>query len=93
MQAPRRELFKQLLVRLRCVSLCTTDLTSVRNWWMCSCGSAEPPQNQLWVEKHKPETIAQLVGNGKLIADLRKWISEWQRCVLAGAPVGVGTLD
>jgi replication factor C subunit 1 len=38
-----------------------------------------PPENQLWVEKHKPTSIAQLVGNGKLIADLRMWLNEWQR--------------
>jgi hypothetical protein len=32
------------------------------------------------VEKHKPTSVAQLVGNGKLIADLRSWLFEWQRC-------------
>jgi hypothetical protein len=37
--------------------------------------------NQLWVEKHKPQSVAQLVGNGKLISDLRGWLNEWQRCV------------
>ena len=48
---------------------------------MCnSC--AGPVLNQLWVEKHKPLSVAQLVGNGKLISDLRGWLNEWQRCDL-----------
>jgi hypothetical protein len=37
--------------------------------------------NQLWVDKHKPQTVAQLVGNGKLVSDLRAWLNEWQRRV------------
>ena len=45
------------------------------------CNScAGPVLNQLWVEKHKPLSVAQLVGNGKLISDLRGWLNEWQRC-------------
>ena len=44
--------------------------------------------NQLWVEKHKPQAISQLVGNGKLISDLRQWLNEWQRC----GPVGFAEL-
>ena len=35
----------------------------------------------LWVEKHKPKTPADLVGNGKFINDLRQWLQSWHRCV------------
>lgn len=38
------------------------------------------PGDQLWVEKHKPTCVAQLVGNGKLVADLRAWLAQWHRC-------------
>jgi len=33
------------------------------------------------VEKHKPTSVAQLIGNGKLIADLRVWLGQWHRRV------------
>ena len=46
---------------------------------MLAAGPAAP-LNQLWVEKHKPTTVSQLVGNGKLISDLRGWLNAWQRC-------------
>lgn len=40
-----------------------------------------PDADQLWVEKHKPTSVAQLIGNGKLIADLRVWLGQWHRRV------------
>lgn len=33
--------------------------------------------SQLWVEKHKPQTSADLVGNGTVIATLKQWLQEW----------------
>lgn len=34
-------------------------------------------ENQLWVEKHKPQRSAELVGNATLIVTLRQWLAEW----------------
>ncbi len=36
-----------------------------------------PSGGQLWVEKHKPKAIADLVGNGTLVATLRQWLQDW----------------
>lgn len=50
-----------------------------------------------WTEKHRPRTLAELVGNGKAIDELRAWADAWKEgvpaeeraVVLAGEP-GVG---
>ena len=49
-----------------------------------SAPAALPPRaagaaddSQLWVEKHKPQRSAELVGNPTLIFTLRQWLSEW----------------
>lgn len=34
-------------------------------------------ENQLWVEKHKPQRSMELVGNATLIHTLRQWLFEW----------------
>jgi replication factor C subunit 1 len=38
----------------------------------------------LWVNKYKPSQPAQLIGNGKNIADLRKFLSTWNEIHVAG---------
>ena len=50
-----------------------------------------------WTEKHRPRALADLVGNGKAIDELRAWAESWQEgtpaqeraVILAGEP-GVG---
>ncbi|MHB8585098.1 MAG: replication factor C large subunit, partial [Thermoplasmatota archaeon] len=50
-----------------------------------------------WTEKHRPHSLADLVGNGPAVADLSAWAQSWlsgpppkeRACVLAGPP-GVG---
>lgn len=41
-------------------------------------------QGQLWVEKWRPKTAAELVGNQTLIATLRHWLKDWERVHLHG---------
>lgn len=38
----------------------------------------------LWVDKYKPKTATDLVGNKKLISDLRNWLDEWRDKFLRG---------
>lgn len=33
---------------------------------------------ELWVDKYKPQTISDLVGNTSTIQELRKWIVHWK---------------
>jgi len=75
-------------LRGRALVRCLRLRTVCRSLTVVYC--AGPPLNQLWVEKHKPESVAQLVGNGKLIADLRMWLNEWQRCVDRLVTLGTG---
>ncbi|CAL8468443.1 g7983 [Coccomyxa elongata] len=43
-------------------------------------GAASRNQNgQLWVEKHKPQSSADLIGNPGLIATIRDWLQNWDR--------------
>jgi replication factor C large subunit len=51
---------------------------------------------QDWTEKHRPRALADLVGNGPAVKEMRAWAEEWQRgepaekaLILAGEP-GVG---
>ena len=47
--------------------------------------AAAPADTQpLWVNKYKPSQPAQLIGNGKNIADLRKFLSQWNDIHVAG---------
>ena len=47
--------------------------------------AATPADTQpLWVNKYKPSQPAQLIGNGKNIADLRKFLSQWNDIHVAG---------
>ena len=48
--------------------------------------SALPVESALWVEKHKPATVDQLIGNSKLVSDLRTWLKDWHRVHLSGDP-------
>lgn len=34
--------------------------------------------NQLWVDKHKPRTSAELVGNNALVNTLKAWLQQWR---------------
>ena len=36
-----------------------------------------PDSTPLWVNKYKPSQPAQLIGNGKNIADMRRWLTTW----------------
>ncbi len=36
-----------------------------------------------WTEKYRPDTLKQVLGNGKAIEDLRAWAASWER----GAPI------
>lgn len=42
-------------------------------------GSGAFAGGQLWVEKHKPSTSHELVGNGTLVATLRTFLQDWER--------------
>ena len=33
---------------------------------------------QIWADKYKPTRISELIGNGRCVADLRRWLLEWQ---------------
>ncbi|CAL6300350.1 unnamed protein product [Bathycoccus prasinos] len=57
---------------------------------------------QLWADKYKPTRISELIGNGRCVADLRRWLLEWQnkqgnkekknkcKAVLISGPPGIG---
>ncbi len=32
---------------------------------------------QLWVQKHKPQKMADLIGNPSIIATIRDWLANW----------------
>jgi replication factor C large subunit len=36
-----------------------------------------------WTEKYRPDTLKQVLGNGKAIEELRAWATSWDR----GAPI------
>lgn len=52
-------------------------------------GSSRPAKAEdptpLWVNKYKPSAPAQLIGNGKQIADLRRFLSTWEDIHVTGA--------
>ena len=33
--------------------------------------------SELWANRFKPSKIPELIGNGKCIADLRRWLGSW----------------
>ncbi|KAK9807239.1 hypothetical protein WJX73_001054 [Symbiochloris irregularis] len=35
--------------------------------------------SQLWVDRHKPQSSAELVGNGTVISTLRQWLKDWTK--------------
>jgi len=50
-----------------------------------AAAAADPAANQLWVDKYKPQTAADLVGNTGLINTLRQWLNQWEAIHLRGA--------
>ncbi|KAL3132947.1 hypothetical protein ABBQ38_006860 [Trebouxia sp. C0009 RCD-2024] len=42
-------------------------------------GAGASAGGQLWVEKHKPNTSSELVGNNALVATLRTFLSDWDK--------------
>ena len=42
---------------------------------------------QLWVDKHRPRTSHELVGNNALVVTLRAWLNQWQDLHLRKRPV------
>jgi replication factor C subunit 1 len=57
--------------------------------------------SELWANRFKPSKIPELIGNGKCIADLRRWLGSWQnnesvknknktKAVLISGPPGIG---
>jgi len=66
-----------------------------------SCEATQSESKQLWADKYKPSQISELIGNGKCVADLRRWLHEWQnnlankkktmcKAVLISGPPGIG---
>lgn len=47
----------------------------------------DPQNTQLWVEKYRPKTSADLVGNASTIQALRHWLQDWERVHLHGGAV------
>lgn len=49
-----------------------------------------------WTEKYRPDTLKQVLGNGKAIEDLRAWAASWERgtpitgAVILYGPAGTG---
>ncbi|GFR43759.1 hypothetical protein Agub_g4871 [Astrephomene gubernaculifera] len=48
--------------------------------------------NQLWVDRYKPRSSAELVGNNTLVANLKQWLASWEQVHLRGgaAPAAKG---
>ena len=59
--------------------------------------SASAVNDQLWVDKYKPRSSRELVGNTTLVATLQQWLHDWadgsktskKAVLLSGAP-GIG---
>ena len=73
-----------------------TDQTTLK-----SSEGTHSESKELWADKYKPSRISELIGNGKRIADLRRWLLEWQnnqqkkkknmyKAVLISGPPGIG---
>ena len=45
------------------------------------------------MNKYKPCAPAQLIGNGKNIADLRRWLTQWEDVHIKGTGPGAGRGD
>ncbi|CAK0781580.1 hypothetical protein CVIRNUC_005412 [Coccomyxa viridis] len=54
-----------------------------------SKAKASDAGGQLWVQKHKPQTMADLIGNPSLIATIKDWLVYWDRIHLKGEKVEV----
>lgn len=52
-------------------------------------GRHEPAADQqLWVEKWRPKTSAELVGNQTIVNTLRQWLKDWEKVHLHGSEPG-----
>lgn len=66
---------------LSCVCL-RGDLIRVAMLWLhvcCVCSDT------LWVEKYKPRSTSELVGNQTNVSTLRQWLHQWEDVNLKGA--------
>ena len=47
-----------------------------------------------WVEKYRPETFEDFIGNSKLVKEIEDWLLSWntqkKKVVLIAGPAGVG---
>ncbi|GBG31639.1 Replication factor C subunit 1 [Hondaea fermentalgiana] len=61
----------------------SSSQTSAARWTATSSSSSASglrsvdEDNILWVDKYKPMTVADLVGNTKAVADLTRWLRDW----------------
>ena len=55
-----------------------------------------PPSSDLWVERYKPKTLADVVGHKEQISSLLAWLRDWEmvpslpRAALVTGPPGIG---
>lgn len=40
--------------------------------------------NKLWTDKHKPKSTSELLGNGGIVRNLKKWLEDWHSIHVAG---------
>ncbi|KAK9170741.1 Replication factor RFC1 C terminal domain protein [Cryptosporidium meleagridis] len=40
--------------------------------------------NSLWTDRHRPESLDQVLGNGEVIKKLQTWLSDWRSVVIEG---------
>ena len=51
---------------------------------VCARVTVKHAGSQLWVDKWKPETSADLVGNVQSLQILRQWLGDWQNIHIRG---------
>ena len=55
-------------------------------WMEADCRSMwlvdETSDQRLWVDKYKPESLSEIVGNPSLVNALLQWLQNWQSCHL-----------
>jgi chromosome transmission fidelity protein 18 len=43
-------------------------------------------KNPLWVDKYRPETYSELMGDQRLNRDVLRWVKQWDHCVFGKKP-------